>query len=273
MTRFFCILLLSVYALSSYAWNMQGHRVIAQVAFNHLTPAAKKMCHQYLKFRVNKSANVQFLAAATWLDIIRFRNIHWYDAFHYIDTPFSDDNTMLPAIENTNAVWGINNAIKVLAARKKKNKGDKRLALLILMHLVGDVHQPLHAATKVSKQLPHGDLGGNLFPLGANEVGNNLHKYWDNGAGIYLGRSNIAQIKMKAQMMEKKWPCTQIDTQQIPEQWARASYKLALTQVYQLNPNEIPGNQYQKNAQNIVQKQTVIAGCRLAALLNQIAAS
>jgi hypothetical protein len=270
MQRFFCIFILSIYALSSYAWNMQGHRVVAQVAFDNLTPAAKKMCQKYLRPRAKKSFNETFVTAATWLDVIRFRNVHWYDAFHYIDIPFSDDNTTLPDVENTNAVWGINNAIKMFTARGA-NQSDKRLALLILMHLVGDLHQPLHAVTKVSKQLPHGDLGGNLFPLGTNDIGANLHKYWDNGAGFYLGRSKIAQIQVKARMLEKKWPCSQLDLKQTPEQWSRASYELALTQAYQINPNDTPGNQYQVNAQAVVQKQTALAGCRLAALLNRIA--
>ena len=84
---------------------------------------------------------------------------------HYIDIPFSSDGTALPAIDHTNAVWGINHAISILNSNKS-NAGDKKLALRLLIHVVGDIHQPLHAVTRVSSQLPEGDLGGNLFPLG-----------------------------------------------------------------------------------------------------------
>ncbi|MGL5742839.1 MAG: hypothetical protein ACRCXC_10000 [Legionella sp.] len=51
------------------------------------------------------------------------------------------------------------------------------------------------------------------------------------------------------------------------------SYKLALNTVYQLNPNEVPRDKYQTNAQLLVQQQAVFAGCRVAALLNKVAHS
>lgn len=266
----FYTLLLCLCALNCYSWNMQGHQVVAQVAFDHLTPNAKKMCHKYLNPRSKKSLNASFIAASIWLDLIKIKNIHWYDTFHYIDIPFSSDGSALPSVETTNAAWGINNAISVLSTKKTKAT-DKRLALLILIHLVGDIHQPLHAVTRVTNQLPQGDLGGNLFPLGANMVGNNLHKYWDNGAGFFMGHSRLEQIKSKALLLQKKWSCSIVKTQKNPEQWAKASHQLAVNHVYQINPKEIPNKQYQLNAQNVIQKQTVMAGCRLALLLNDIA--
>lgn len=251
---------------------MQGHQVVAQIAYDHLTPETKKMCHRYLNPQSKKSLNKTFIAAATWLDVIRFRNLHWYDTFHYIDIPFSNDGTALPAIESTNAIWGINNAISVLSS-KKSNTGDKRLALLMIIHLVGDIHQPLHAVTKVSNQLPQGDLGGNLFLLGENDVGGNLHKYWDNGAGFFTGYNHIGQVKYKARLLEQKWSCSEFKNQDKPEQWAKDSHQLAVSQVYQINPKEIPSKEYQLNAQKTIQKQTVIAGCRLAMLLNKLTQS
>lgn len=270
MIRVIYILMLWCWIVNSHAWNMQGHQVVAQIAYDNLTPDAQEMCRRFLNTRSPKSFNTRFLAAAIWLDQIRFKNVHWYDTFHYIDTPFADDDSKLPSIETTNAVWGIKNAVSVLSTNKAK-LADKRLALLILIHLVGDIHQPLHAATKVSHQLPKGDLGGNLFPLGANQVGTNLHQYWDNGAGFFIGRGKQEQIKYKARLLEQKWPCAQITLIKDPAQWAKASYELAVNQVYQLTPKEIPDKQYQSNAQNISQKQTAIAGCRLATLLNDIA--
>ncbi|MGL5742868.1 MAG: S1/P1 nuclease [Legionella sp.] len=51
-----------------------------------------------------------------------------------------------------------------MLSSKHTNAADKRFALRLLIHVVGDVHQPLHAITRVSTQLPKGDMGGNLFP-------------------------------------------------------------------------------------------------------------
>lgn len=249
---------------------MQGHQVIAQIAYDHLTPSAKKMCHKYLRSHSKRSLNVNLIAASTWLDRIKYKNIHRYDALHYIDIPFSTEDSNLPAVDNINAVWGINNAISLLSAKKIK-KSDKRLALLILIHLVGDIHQPLHAVTKVSKQFPKGDFGGNLFLLGKNPIAGNLHQYWDGGAGFFTGYSRIHQIKQKARFLEQSYPCSKLISLKNPEQWAKASHALAINHVYKINPKEVPNMQYQLDAQDIVQKQTAISGCRLATLLNDIA--
>ncbi|WP_058534999.1 S1/P1 nuclease [Legionella saoudiensis] len=270
MKRISYLLILGLMALNSYGWNMQGHQVVAQVAYDNLTPQAKEMCRRILNSRSKKSSNANFIAAAIWLDQIRFKNVHWYDTFHYINTPFAEDDTTLPSVERSNAIWGIKNAIAALSA-KKSSAADKRLSLLILIHLVGDIHQPLHTATKVSHRLPKGDLGGNLFPLGNNRVGSNLHQYWDNGAGFFIGRRKIGQIKFKARLLEQRWPCNQISTLNNPGQWAKASHELATSQAYHIYPKEIPSKQYQQRAQSLIQKQTATAGCRLASVLNELA--
>lgn len=270
MTRVIYAVLFCLWALTGHAWNHQGHRVIAQIAYDNLTPKAKKMCALYLNSRSQKTFNKQFIAAAVWMDLIKLKNIHWYDAFHYIDIPFSTDNSVLPTIEKGNAVWGINNAISILSSKNAK-KSDKRLALLILIHLVGDIHQPLHAVTKVSTQLPQGDQGGNLFLLGSNDVAENLHRYWDNGGGFFAGKNSLSRIKNKANRLEERFPCELLETQKNPQQWADMSHELAVTQVYQIHVKEVPSKQYQENAQNIAQKQVVLAGCRLSSLLNNIA--
>jgi hypothetical protein len=266
MLRIFYAITASLFLLTSYAWNFQGHQVIAQIAYDHLTPQAKNIAAKYLNPRSKKTPNASFISAAIWLDLIKFRNIHWYDSFHYINIPFSTDGTTIPSIESRNIVWGINNAVSILSNPKIK-RADKRLALFILIHLVGDIHQPLHAATKVSTRWPKGDLGGNLFRLGSNEVGTNLHKYWDNGAGLYIGRS---LIKNKASLLEKKRSCIQFDNQNNPEQWAKESHELAVNQAYHIHFKEKPTKHYQLNAQRIVKRQTLMAGCRLAFLLNTL---
>lgn len=263
LTLWFC-------ALNCCAWNLQGHQVVAQIAYDHLTPSAKNMCQDYLNVHSKNSLNRSFVAAAVWMDVIKFKNIHWYDAYHYISLPYSNDGSSLPAVEKTNIVRGINNALSILETKKGK-LADKRLALLILIHLMGDIHQPLHAISKVSKQQPQGDSGGNSFRLGFNEAGTNLHKYWDNGAGFFLGPRGMKQIKNKARALEHQWPCSSVKTQKDPLQWARDSHELAINQVYRINSKEKPDKEYQSNALNIIQRQSLIAGCRLSCLLNKIA--
>ncbi|MBI2786234.1 MAG: S1/P1 nuclease [Legionella longbeachae] len=272
MLRIIYTIALCFWVLSSYAWNALGHKVVAQIAFDNLSPNAKVMCHKYLRSRFHNSPNSSFVASATWMDQIRRKQVYWYDGMHYIDIPFSNDQSNLPSIESTNAVWAIKNATVVFTS-KKTNFFDKQLALRMLIHIIGDIHQPLHSITKVSAQLPKGDLGGNLFLLGKNSVGINLHQYWDNGAGFFLGRNDEKHVKDMAQELEQKWPCALITTETKPEKWAEMSYQLAVKKVYQLNFKDIPSKKYQANSQILVQKQAVYAGCRLAALLNKIAKS
>ncbi|WP_454783658.1 S1/P1 nuclease [Legionella sp. WA2024007413] len=270
MSRIIYVLVLCFGALNSYAWNAAGHKVVAQIAYDNLSPKAKDMCYKYLRSRTHNTPNSSFVSASTWMDEIRWREVYWYDVMHYIDIPYSSDGTRLPPVESTNAIKAIKQASFVLTS-KKTNPSDKKLALRMLIHITGDIHQPLHAITRVSEQHPKGDLGGNLFLLGKNPVGSNLHQYWDNGAGFFLGQFNETQIKNTAQYLEQKMPCSMIGTELKPAKWAKMSHKLAIKNVYQTNYNETPSDKYQENAQLLVQKQVTYAGCRLAALLNKIA--
>ncbi|CAM2757353.1 3'-nucleotidase/nuclease [Legionella steigerwaltii] len=270
MTRIIYALIFCLGTLNSYAWNAAGHRIVAQIAYDNLSPKAKEMCHKYLRSRTDNTLNSSFVSASTWMDDIRWREVYWYDVMHYIDIPFSSDGTPVPPVESTNAIKTIKQAASVLSS-KKTTPSDKKLALRMLIHITGDIHQPLHATTRVSAQHPKGDLGGNLFLLGVNPVGKNLHQYWDNGAGFFLGTYDEARVKNTAHQLEEKLPCTFIDKQTRPAKWAKMSYKLALKNVYQMNPNETPSTKYQENAQQLAQKQVTYAGCRLAALLNKIA--
>lgn len=270
MKRIIYALIFCIWGAHSYAWNAAGHKVVAQIAYDNLSPKAKAMCSKYLRSRTHNTPDSSFVRSSTWMDEIRFRGIYWYDVMHYIDIPFSPDGISLPPVETTNAIWAIKQAISVFSSKKTKYP-DKRFALLLLIHVVGDIHQPLHAVTRVSAEHPNGDLGGNLFPLGSNSVGNNLHKYWDNGAGFLLGKYDAKKVKKTAHDLEHQLSCSSINTEIDPKKWANRSHKLAIKNSYQLNPKESPSKKYQTNAQTLVQKQLVFAGCRLAALLNKLA--
>jgi hypothetical protein len=270
MIRIIYTLLLLLFALNNYAWNALGHQLVAQIAYDHLTPQAKKMCEDYNHYLDSFSPSDSFVDAATWLDRIREHDVHWFDHLHYIDIPYSNDQTKLPPLQEVNALWGIKQAILVLSS-DKSSPFDKGLSLRILMHIVGDIHQPLHTITRVSKQLPKGDVGGNLFHLAPNSIGDNLHQYWDNGAGILIGQSKKFQVRNKAGQLEKKWTCKAATAQKKPQQWIKDSHGLAITQVYTMTSHQVPSKRYQLRAQNITQKQIFFAGCRLAMMFNNIA--
>jgi hypothetical protein len=249
------------------SWNAIGHRVVALIAFDQMTPQAKKIFSEYNN-AMNKVYKPQNWAdAAVWLDTLRYQDIRWFVTMHYVDLPFSEDGSALPPPNEINAIGAIENAKQVLLNKYATNF-DKGMALRVLMHVVGDLHQPLHAASRISQQLPNGDRGGNLVPLQDNALGKNLHTYWDKGGGFLIGKNYYqpALLEEKAKIIEKNWPCKSFHLTTSPASWAKESHLLAVKYAYHFPINA----EYQLNTQKISEKQISLAGCRLGELLNTI---
>jgi hypothetical protein len=228
------------------------------------------MCSKIFAIKNTHVLQIYFIDISTWLDKIRKENVHQFDTLHYIDLAFSKDKSKLPQVNPRNALWAIKEAIAVLSY-SKTNPLSKALNLKILIHVLGDIHQPLHTATKVSRRLPKGDLGGNLYSL-KSPYGTNLHQYWDNGAGT-LTKGSFPVIKLKAYLLEKRWPCSMADDDKGPEGWIIESHNLAIEQAYSIKTHSKPSKKYRYNTIRLVDQQIALAGCRLAMILNKIAAS
>lgn len=254
------------YIPQALCWNSVGHRLIAQIAYDQLTRNAKTTFNRCNRDADHNYMSKNFVNSSVWLDTIRART-HAYDAMHFIDIPFSTDGTHLPSIPTVNAVWAIDKAIKTLSNPKSK-PSENRLALRILVHVVGDIHQPLHATTKVSRDYPEGDRGGNLVKLHKNHIAKNLHSYWDKGAGLFVGKRRYGQnwIKQKAISIEQRWPCNQKQIDLNPMHWAQESNALAKQKAYAYSPDIT----YQHEVQKIIEKRIALAGCRLASTLMAI---
>jgi len=256
-------------AFKSYAWNALGHRIIAQIAYEHMTNDAR---HRFSVFNhaLDKVYKPQsFVNSSVWLDTLSYQDVHWYKTMHYIDIPFSTDGSKLPPSQSINAIWAIEKSNQLLM-NTYATAYDKGIAFRVLLHVVGDLHQPLHAATKVSIDLPQGDRGGNLVLLPHFPMAKNLHMYWDRGGGL-LARKHYTQgqIKKMAHELTSRYPCSRVKADEIPLKWAEESHKIAVTTVYQLPIND----QYQQKAQHITEQRISQAGCRLAVLFNKIDAS
>lgn len=267
-TLVFLLLMLVINAIG-YAWTNVGHKLVAQIAYDNLNPDAKIMCAKLMRVDINH-LNTRFVSSSIWLDVIRKKNNHRFDKLHYIDIPFSSDKSKLPPISKINALTAIRQAESILTS-PKASMAQKALNLRILIHVLGDIHQPLHTSTQVTKAYPEGDQGGNLFPLSRSPVGSNLHRLWDNGGGLFLGKSTKKSIAEKAREFESSWPCTIANHQAKTEEWVNSSHQLALTQAYTILPGTKPTQAYQKNAQALSEQQIAFAGCRLALMLNRIA--
>lgn len=256
-----------MHSVSGFAWNALGHRLIAQIAIDHMTSHAIVVYNEYNHALDEIYKPRSLISAAVWLDTLRYMDISWFSAMHYVDLSFSEDGSKLPATQKINALWAVEKSTNLLLNKYASNF-DKGIALRVILHVVGDLHQPLHTVSRVSAALPQGDRGGNLVLLPGNPIANNLHAYWDNGAGLLIEKKHPdqTQTQQRATKIEHQWPCKLLAMDVNPSQWAEESRSIAINMAYQLPIND----HYQENAQKISEQRIALAGCRLAALLNNI---
>lgn len=286
--------------IPTFSWNAVGHRIIAQIAYDQLTPRTIRILNRY-----NRSVNQVYptqnwMSAAVWLDAVRHQRVEIYTPMHFIDLYFSEDGSPLPSSSNVNARTAIKQAIQTFQNHHATDY-QKGIAFRILLHVVGDIHQPLHATSRVSQQYPEGDRGGNLVELSKNPVAKNLHAYWDNGAGylkcqpkkkhkrrknknmitmfgltemwgqsIPPNHSKNCNVKQMARELEQEYPCRTLPTTAHPSLWVEESHQLGI-RAYQLLYEHHPDDTYQIESIKIIKKRIALAGCRLGVILNQVA--
>ena len=173
----------------SLGWGPGGHMMTAQIAFDRLNPRARAQVQALLAIPIDPAAvsarSKDFVNAAHWADDLRsVPAFKFLEPLHFIDKRFSTDGTRLPAIPSPNIVTALRDNVKIL--RTSRDKNARARALRLIIHFVGDIHQPLHCADRVSRALPDGDQGGNLVTIkisapNGNLRSINLHSYWDGG--------------------------------------------------------------------------------------------
>src|ERR1700687_4619819 len=183
--------------------------------------------------------------------------------WHFIDTPFTTDGTALPAIPTANAQERIALFRTVLASTSADPL--KSYDLTWLLHLVGDVHQPLHASTRVSSTDPNGDSGGNLGKLSCTSC--ELHAFCDHLLGtsdnlktvVKAARKLPAAAALAAKSDEKDW---------IAESFTESQQTVYAAPIAAGNGPFTLTAWYKKNAGKLAKVRVELAGARLANLLN-----
>lgn len=296
----------------AYAWNSIGHMAVAYVAYQKLTPKAKARVKELLAMNPKYSDWVGmvpptasaaekdmmvFMIAATWADWIKDKNSGYSDEdpknanrpdgatssqnvgypdmfrhryFHFVDTPFATDGTALPAIPTPNAQERIALFRGVLASAS-----DDRLKsydLTWLLHLVGDVHQPLHCVTRVSGTEPEGDNGGNNVKLSCVGCPKALHAYWDDLLGTAANEQAALDPVIQA---AKKLPKAKaaLAAKSDEKVWIAEGLQAAEAAVYQppIEAGDGPfsvTSAYEKKAKELARQRIALAGARLGNLIN-----
>ena len=205
---------------------------------------------------------------------IGYADLNRHKYWHFKNVPFTDDGTKTREPPAVNAQSEIE-IMRAALASSATPDDIKSYDLVWLIHLVGDVHQPLHATARFTKPLPDGDRGGNLQLLEncAQWLGcqANLHAQWDRLLGVNMTASSVSSTGVALDTKLNPPGSTSTDV----NEWIAESVALAKEQAYRTSADtRLPSPKafltlaYVERARLSAQTRAVLAGRRLAKLLN-----
>jgi hypothetical protein len=286
------VIFASAFFIPARAWENGGHLLIADVVSQHLNPAAKAEVERLAEQLPHSGASYNFITIVYWMDDIKsdqaVPDYGMFKSWHYIDLPI-DASGPMPSFEpgddneqHGNIVQALKRAVVVLKGGTDPYVKDKATACAMVMHLVGDIHQPLHCATKYF--FSHGQLfndrGGNGDSVVNTDVPLNLHFFWDQAYKASLDQTtgNVIFEHRWVDSFHEALPYPPDDKASLEpdfEGWARESNAIARDFAYR-DLTEAGDNKhcrlssaYVDKARAIAQKQLLLASWRLATLLNE----
>jgi len=253
-----CAIALLASAGAAMAWGPEGHQVVARIAARHLEPQAR----QQVEILLGAPAAESMAALSSWADW-QGRARPETKPWHYVDIPIDaagyvsardcrDGQCVVAAIAREEATL----------ADGAQSREARREALLWVIHLAGDIHQPLHCADDNHR-------GGNDVPVSIGVLDSNLHRVWDSNEVWQLG---IEAAPLAARLdrtitppQEKAW------SRGTPADWANEAHALARG-IYARLPAARPVPMARPGMLRdspIAARQLEKAGIRLAFLINQ----
>jgi len=295
--------LLSFAALATpaLAWDPAGHMLVGQIAWEHTKPAARERVTQLvqrLETTYNEGQRYHFITAGCWMDDMRSKKGYPWAKWHYVTIDWTPDGSAFALPGAPHVVWAIEESLKTLRDPDARPE-DAALAVAMLIHFVGDVHQPLHATDR-------GDRGGNGVLISGVPFSDlwpgtipNLHTFWDkafrfDGGGKKVveqwNAGNVANrpkapgegvipteaAKIAAEFPRGKYagPLGKRD----PVEWAKESHAIGCTTGYPANarPSDVEvapiTPEFASKARLLALERIALAGYRLADLLNELLA-
>jgi hypothetical protein len=243
---------------SSMAWGVLGHRIVGQIADSYLTKKAKKAIAEIL-------GNESVAMASNWPDFIKSDpSYNYLYNWHYINIKGGlTEDSIGNYLANDTATDAYTKINFLTAQLKNKDlaQDKKVLYLRLLIHIVGDVHQPLHVGHA-------DDQGGNKVKIQWFNAPGNLHTVWDSqlvnfqelSYTEYATAINFTTKESRRVMQEKP-----------VSDWIMESYKLA-EKIYGdiKEPDQKLGYAYNFQYVDLLNSQLLKGGVRLAGLLNEI---
>jgi len=247
------LLLFPFVAFGNAIWGKTGHRVTGQIAEEYLTGKAKRALDNLLD-----GHSLAFVS--TFADDIKAdRTYSKYSAWHYVNYPLGMSYKDSEKSEYGNIVMAIEECINKVKD-DYNTKEDRVFHLKMLIHFVGDLHQPMHASRAEDK-------GGNDIQVQWFGEGSNLHRVWDKNLIESYGMtySELAAELIDVDRKERK----AIQEGTIYD-WVDESHKICAKLYDSVEIGEKLGYRYSYDYNELLFKQLQKGGLRLAKVLNDV---
>jgi hypothetical protein len=292
---------LAVLAPPVRAWDATGHEVIARIAWDAMKPETRTKAVALLEAAPPDADLASLLPAdgrpravrerqlfdlaSTWPDIVRDKNAqaryekYHHGKWHYVNHFWEEgkngprDRADLQP-DSENVVERLRH-LEQSVADTSRPAAERAIDLAWVLHLAGDIHQPLHTSARVTPEAPQGDEGGNLVKITDQET---LHWYWDQIVSKTFPKkaseSQEAYVERIARTFERRFPASSMRPRLAAgryEDWVRDGYATSKTQVYQgVEPGREPSRRYRRRAFRTVEPRIALAGYRLAEMLDRL---
>jgi len=296
--RFLFLVLTCVAAPAAFAWNKAGHMVSAGIAYQVLRHEHPHELHNALQllrahpfyesvwrprlqtFPESDRDRYLLMEAARWPDDVRInRQFHRPD-WHYINFPYKPEGqprglrVLQPGRENI--LTALEQNVGLLKDRRTRD-AERAIALCWVLHLVGDLHQPLHTSSYFTTQFPQGDRGGTLFNIRAapDRAIIDLHRFWDD---LILGSERHQSAWNRALLVSANYSPNQmveLNSKRF-EDWAKESFQIVQAHVYldgvlpvSAGDSNVPvlSQAYRDQSKQIAERRVVLSGYRIAEIL------
>ncbi len=289
-----CILLVS----PVLGWFDVPHLLTARIAYDelmekgheNLIEKAEKFMWAFARY-TRLEGDHKFVECATFADVAKLRGWRTTGHWHYMNIPYIRKDYSGATIENTQygVAWALDEikTIMYFFGRPRpqangwvRSEIGSTFQMRFMIHLFGDIHQPMHTTTMYSANYPQGTLGGNFFTLKEHKGIKNIHALWDSVCYTYTDYETLP-------LAEHRWEWYGEESRRLRDmnprdtieelgetdmkQWAQEGHEIAKGFAYEnIQEDTIPSDEYITECVKICNKQIVKGGYRLADTLIDI---
>lgn len=257
MKNIFAILLSVFVIQNANAWGPDGHMIVAQIAQDQLSPKAQQMIATLLPGKT-------LAQVSNWADSIKDKP-EWIQTkpWHFVDIPDGQTYDTIPHDQAGDVITALTKMVNTLYAPTSAVT-DKQNALMFIVHLMGDIHQPLHVGRP-------DDHGGNLIKVIFEGRGTNLHALWDS---VLIQHQNMDYLQYAHALEAQSFMNETFDAPLVPFKDIVSEDMAVRKQIYELAgftlaPIVVGQNYMDKNLRTM-NSRLLLGGKRLADLLNKL---